>query len=222
MWDDSDPGHRRAWKLFALALVVSTGAHLLVVEVVPGFGDVPESITLEVTIISTPSASALAPAQNDTRTAVQRRVAPVITAPVPNNATQSGVTMPTPQADADKLTPVESGDSFAAPLLMSPGNSSEGNEPTRRVLPPELLEAQLKAATEAYLEEQKQAACSPLARKHALAECPATVGGDATRDVNNSQGTILPLLVPEEHPLTDEELERRASIKGIQPFNFKF
>lgn len=233
MWDDSDPRHQRSWKLFALALAASTSVHFAVVEVVPSFGDAPESITLEVTITATPPTLAPTPAadahsetnpptQNGKRAAVRRRIARVITTPVPSNTMQPGVAMPIPQADTDQPTPVESDDSFAAPLLMSPGNNSGGNEHTRAVLPPELLDAQMKAATEAYLEEQKQAACSPLARKHALAECPTAVGQDAAREANNSKGRVLPPLVLEEHALTDEELERRANIKGIQPFIIKF
>lgn len=220
MWDDSNPGHRHSWKLFALALLVSTGAHFIIVAVVPGFGAAPESITLEVTIMSK---HALAPrfetnpsARQGARASVQQRAAPMITTPAPSNITPPGAALLIPQASADKPAPLES----AVPLP-SPGNNGAGNERAHTLLRPDLLDAQMKVATEAYLEEQKQAACSDTARKHALAECPSAVQ-DTARVVNNPKATILPPLVPEEHPLTDAELERRASVKGIPLFNFKF
>lgn len=220
MWDDSNPGHRHSWKLFALALLVSTGAHFIIVEVVPGFGTAPESITLDVIMMSKPAIDP--PARQGTRAVVQQRAAPEITAPAPSHTPPSGEILPIPQARAGKPAPPESPDDLTVPLLTAPENNSEQNKPARALLSPELLDAQMKAATGSYLEEQTQAACSSLIRKHTLAECPATIGGNAAHAVNNPETTILPPLVPEEHPLTDEELERRASIKGIQLFNFKF
>jgi hypothetical protein len=83
----------------------------------------------------------------------------------------------------------------------------------------ELLKSQQKIAIETYLNEQRQTECPSVARSRMLAECPTGVTPRAPAPPNHG---VLPPLLPEEPPLTDEELERRASIKGIQLFNFKF
>lgn len=222
MQDDSDQDRRRSWRLFALALAVSTAAHFLIVEVVPGFGTVPELITLEVTVAFVPAISEPLPqfdahietnaqTKNGTKIRIVRRAASTSMVPSPNKTAQSTKAIPTLEPsvnDINKHANEETLDNFS---------------PLPSGLPTELLNTQMEAATKAYLEEQKQAQCSSISRRHAFVECPIIIEGTAAQDVKNSKGAqILPPLTQEQHKLTDEELERRANIKGIRLFNFKF
>jgi hypothetical protein len=77
-------------------------------------------------------------------------------------------------------------------------------------------------AVEAYLEQQRRSVCAPAARSPVFSKCPTAFDGVTQGEPEKPAETVLPPLLPEEQALTDEELERRANIKGIQPFNLKF